>query len=262
MGLQFLSGTNEGSYLCMTGDKARRLRRALYFACSAVLFADHGLAASEPVTAPLSVAQREVEVSSVGKTAFDIPAQSLASALEAYSTLTRREVLYNGKLAIGRESTGVKGIFTPETALQMLLEGTGLSPRYMAADAFVLAPSILDPRLVNTASPAAVAGYYGRIQAGFKHAFCANSRTQPGAYRVAVSFWIGSSGTVSRVELLGSTGDPDLDATIERTTRGLVVGAPPPHGFGQPVTIMVAPQTPGMTRDCQAAWLPVRAGPP
>ena len=70
--------------------------------------------------------------------AFNIPAQSLASALNAYSITTLYEVVYNGQLAVGRQSAAVKGNFTPEAALQLLLEGTGLLPHYMAADAFVL----------------------------------------------------------------------------------------------------------------------------
>lgn len=233
--------------------------RTLCLALGLVVFADVGPAMCEPAT---SDAQRETDVAPEGQIAFDIPAQSLASALEAYSVAAGREVVYNGKLAIGRQSTSIRGVFTPEVALQELLEGTGLSPRYVAADAFMLMPSVPDPRPTNTASPVVVASYYGRIQASLKSAFCANSRTQPGDYRAVVSFWIGASGAVSRVELLGSTGDRNLDATIDQTIRGLIVGAPPPQGFAQPVTMMVTPQSSGMTQDCKAALRPVKAGPP
>ena len=196
--------------------------------------------------------------------AFDIPAQPLHAALETYGVTTGREVVYNGKLAIGRQSAAVRGVFAPEVALQILLQGTGLSPRYTAADAFVLVPSPNDSAtspLVNTTPPAAVAHYYGRIQSSLRLAFCSNTRTQPGDYRIAVSFWIGSSGSVSRVELLGSTGNGDLDAAIEHTMRGLEIGVPPPAGFAQPVTLVVAPQSAGATRDCQTvrAERPARA---
>ena len=197
--------------------------------------------------------------------AFDIPSQPLHVALEVYGITTGREVVYNGKLAVGRHSAAVRGVFAPEVALQILLEGTGLSPRYTAADAFVLVPNssgLGSNPIANTAPPVAVAQYYGRIQSSLKLAFCSNSRTQPGDYRIAVSFWIGSSGSVSRVELLGSTGNSDLDAAIAHTMRGLAIGAPPPPGFAQPVTLVVAPQTAGMTRDCQMvrAEHPARAG--
>ncbi len=223
---------------------ARLTCHALCLALSVTLCADLALGASDQIT-------------------FDIPAQSLASALEIYSVATSREVVYNGKLAIGRQSTSVKGVFTPEAALQLLLKGTGVSSRYMAADAFVLVPNGTDALPNSSASMASpvVGSYYGRIQASLKRAFCANSRTWPGGYRVAVSFWIGSYGTVARTELLGSTGDRDLDSAIDQTIRGLTIGAPP-SGFAQPVTLIVTPEEPGMTRDCQAAEsLPVRAAP-
>jgi TonB family protein len=239
-GKRFLSGRYDRSKTWF-GGTARLTCHALCVALSVTLCTDLSVAASDQIT-------------------FDIPAQSLASALETYSVATSREVLYNGKLAIGRQSTSVKGVFTPEVALQLLLEGTGVSSRYMADDAFVLVPNDTDGLPNSSASVASpvIAGYYGRIQASLKRAFCAKSRTRPGGYRVAVSFWIGSFGTVSRTELLGSTGDPDLDSAVDQTIRGLTIGAPP-AGFSQPVTLIVTPEELGMTKDCQSQ--PDRAAP-
>ncbi len=185
--------------------------------------------------------------------AFDIPAQPLAAALEAYSVIAGREVVYNGKLAVGRQSVAVQGSFTPEAALQRLLEGSGLTPTYMAADAFVLAPTPAEQRTAGTASTAAVAQYYGLIQSGLRQAFCADSHTRPGSYRVAASFWIGSDGRVSRTKLLAPTGAKDLDAKIESKLRSLAIGAAPPSGFAQPITLVIMPQAPSIDRDCQLA---------
>jgi hypothetical protein len=203
-----------------------------------------------------SVAGQERRTEQAQSLRFDIPAQSLASALDAYSVAARREVLYNGGLAVGRQSAQVRGYFTSETALQTLLEGTGLLPRYMAADAFVLVVDDHPPAPVNTAPPDAVRRYYGRIQTSLKQAFCANRRTQPGDYRVAVGFRIGPSGTVSRAELLGSTGDRDRDAMIVKAVGDLMIGAPPPQGFAQPVILMVTPQSQGAVRDCNLSGAP------
>jgi hypothetical protein len=187
--------------------------------------------------------------------AFDIPAQSLASALDAYSIATHREVLYKAELAVDRQSARVKGYFTPEAALQVLLEGTGLLPHYMAADAFVLVVDDHPLAPVNTAPPDVVRRYYGRIQASLKQAFCADRNTRPGDYRVAVGFRIGPSGAVSHTELLGSTGDRDRDATIVKTIGGLVIGAPPPQGFAQPIILMVTPQSQAAVRDCEGSGI-------
>jgi TonB family protein len=188
-----------------------------------------------------------------GEIAFDIPAQALASALEVYSAAAGREAIYNGKLAIGRQSAEVRGVFTPEVALQRLLRGTGLSPRYMAPDAFVLTLNQQNVPLnpsASAASPAVTMRYYGDIQASLRRAFCANSSTQPGGYRVAVSFWIGPTGIVTRAELLGSTGNQDLDASIDHVMNTLSIGVAPPPAFAQPVTLVVTPQPSDVTGDC------------
>ncbi len=203
--------------------------------------------AAEPVR--LAVPPEQTTESG-GLVAFDIPAQSLTSALDAYSAMAHRQVLYNAQLAIQRQSNNVKGYFTPEAALQFLLTGTGLMPRYMAADAFVLVADGA-PRLQTNSAPAdVVMRYYGLIQASLKRALCANKDTLPGDYRVAVGFRIGPSGAISRAELLGSTGDHLLDATIASTVGRLTIGAPPPPGFAQPVVMMVTPQSEASMRDC------------
>ncbi len=214
---------------------------------------------AQSVTPPLSDAPQVRGPATADEIELDISAQSLASALEIYSSATGRQVIYNGKLAIGRVSAAVKGVFTPEVALQTLLDGTGLSPRYMAADAFVLVPNAANAESHSPLPSVVVTRYYGLIQTSLRQAFCANNQTRPGDYRIAVSFWIGSSGAIFRTELLGTTNDPARDATIDRTLQGLLIGAPPPQGFAQPVVLVIAP---GATRDCQFATPePARAVP-
>lgn len=82
--------------------------------------------------------QRDERKLSEDPMVFDLVAQPLVSALERYSAISGFQVIYDGTLVLGLRSAAVKGIFTPKAALQMLLEGTGLSPRYMAADGFML----------------------------------------------------------------------------------------------------------------------------
>lgn len=187
---------------------------------------------------------------------FDVPAQPLISALEAYGATSGWQVVYDGTLVTGRRSAEVKGTFTPAAALQKLLAGTGLSPRYMAADGFVLvrdptphpvnAPPVL---AVAPASSPAVSHYYGLVQAGLRESFCANQRIRSGKFRAAVGLWVGSSGVVTQSGLLDSTGDPVLDTAVERALRGVDVGEPPPAGFAQPVVVVI---TPNVIRDCLA----------
>ncbi len=57
---------------------------------------------------------------------LNIPAQSLADALVAFSRQTRIEIFVSSELAAGRRSSPVSGAMAPQAALQRLLAGTGL----------------------------------------------------------------------------------------------------------------------------------------
>ncbi len=196
---------------------------------------------------------------------FNIPAQSLAEALETYGNITGWEVLYNSNLAVGRRSGAVQGRFTPPGALQILLAGTGLVARYTDVNSFVLVPAARSAiRSGQTVSSPARWNYYGRIQDSLRTALCRNDAAQPGHYRIAAQFWIGTTGDVARYQRLGSTGRPETDSRIDRALSSLRIGAPPPVGFAEPVTILVVPQAPNVSLSCDsdpAGLQPVRAGP-
>jgi TonB C terminal len=230
---------------------ARHTGSAVCRGLGLIVIVNSALAASDQATTE----QHDAKVGSPSVVTFDLPAQPLATALETYGATSGFQVVYEGSLARGRRSAEVKGTFTPEIALRMLLNGTGLSPRYMADDGFVLVP---DPAVksaqqnltVNTAPLSVVTQYYGRIQAVLRQTFCADRRARSGGYRVAVGLWIGSGGAVTRSALLDTTGDPDLDKTLDRAIGEMNVGEPPPAGFAQPVVMVI---TPDVTRDCLAA---------
>lgn len=61
---------------------------------------------------------------------FNIPAQSLSSALMRFSTDTRLQVLYDSDIAEHLQAPALNGTYTPEQALEKLLKGSGLNYRY------------------------------------------------------------------------------------------------------------------------------------
>jgi len=61
---------------------------------------------------------------------FNIPAQSLSSALTRFSADTRLQVLYEGDVADKLQAPALNGTYTPAQALEKLLGGTGLKSRY------------------------------------------------------------------------------------------------------------------------------------
>jgi hypothetical protein len=61
------------------------------------------------------------------KLQFDMPMQPLASALSAFGVTTRLELFYESTLIESHRSPSIRGVFSPDVALRLLLEGTGLS---------------------------------------------------------------------------------------------------------------------------------------
>ncbi len=74
--------------------------------------------------------------------AFDIPAQSLASALNTFAETSGLQVSYPAELAQGRSSSSVTGMQTPEAALGLLLGGTGLTHRFTDAVTITLVEEV------------------------------------------------------------------------------------------------------------------------
>lgn len=72
---------------------------------------------------------------------FNIPAQPLGSALNAFAEVTGWQVSFQTELAADAKSSGVSGNHTPEEALRTLLDGTGLTYRATSAHAVTLVPA-------------------------------------------------------------------------------------------------------------------------
>ena len=65
---------------------------------------------------------------------FDIPPQALAAALNRFSETVDMQLSYPAELTEGMQSPGVSGTYTPERALEKLLDGSGLKPRVTGND--------------------------------------------------------------------------------------------------------------------------------
>ena len=64
---------------------------------------------------------------------YNIPAQSLGSALTTFADRAGLKLLFPSQLVAGRKSPGLSGSFSPQQALGRLLAGTGLSYRFTNA---------------------------------------------------------------------------------------------------------------------------------
>lgn len=194
--------------------------------------------------------------------AFDIAAQMLPEALEAFSAASGKQVLYVSEIAMGKRARPVKGIYRPAEALAHLVAGTGLDVRRTAADDFVLiepgrdmaafakaraeasaaGPVLSLPALQvrrEGVGPSALRVYGGVVQMDVRKALERHEKTKSGNYRVGARLWIGPSGAVGRAEIFEETGNTERDAAIRDVLAELTISQPPPAGLPQPVSIKV-----------------------
>lgn len=191
---------------------------------------------------------------------FQIPEQSLVTALQAYSSVSGVAVLYESGVVSGQRSVVVDGEYTRAGALKVLLGKTDLVARYARADAITLADPmaaspdtppemlfgsvdmVLDTLHVSSAASGpdrnALADYIGTIQKDIQRALKTKS-TRSTSYRVGLDLWVDPSRTVRRTEVFRSTGDLERDVAISAALQGLVFRQPAPARTPQPVRVMI-----------------------
>jgi hypothetical protein len=212
-----------------------------------------------------AAAEERLAIGGSAPVIFHIPAQPLASALQAYGSQTGVQVLYESRSAAGQLSSDVEGSFTPQDALNLLLAGTDLSVRYIRPDAITLArpsPEADAPPASPLASSlaktdlslgtlrvraggeeddgASLRDYSESVQLDVQKALQRNARTRAGSYRAVLDLWIdASSRAVARTQLFRSTGDAERDAAVATALRGLVISRAAPATMPQPVRIAI-----------------------
>lgn len=72
---------------------------------------------------------------------YDLPAQPLAAALDAYSRLTGVDLVIGAALPPGHSAPALRGDFDDAQALTRLLAGSGLRPRFVDARRAALEPA-------------------------------------------------------------------------------------------------------------------------
>jgi hypothetical protein len=202
---------------------------------------------------------------SAGTFHFELPAEPLADALDAYGHMTRQSVMAQTSLLAGRSSPALSGDYSAHDALQRLLAGTGLQASYTDTDEAVIVPlSTGESQQQAVSSPSTIAAadidgvmddgdfrsYAAMVQTRLTDALCASPQTRPGTYRLVAQLRIGATGSVMASKLVASTGLPMRDAAIERAIQALMLDSAPPPGLPEPLTILLRPQGGGIDTDC------------
>jgi TonB family protein len=178
-----------------------------------------------------------------GPILFDIPAQPLDQALDAFGAASGLQIFYENSLTSGRRSTAVHGRFDRQGALRILLQGSGLAGRVIATGTISIAKlRDADAAPANGSAEAAYLPYYGRVQADVMKMLCGRAVIRPGNYRIALQYWIDARGRIARLTLIGSSGNDERDSAIMAAVKTLSL--PPPGDMPQPVTMAIEPVQP------------------
>ncbi|MBB4256525.1 MULTISPECIES: TonB C-terminal domain-containing protein [unclassified Bradyrhizobium] len=89
-------------------------------------------------------------------------------------------------------------------------------------------------------------GWYASIvQSQIEAALRANGKTRNATMQVQIRLWADATGRVSRIQLVSSTGDAELDAAIRNDVLGsLVLREPPPRDMPMPMVTRVTARRP------------------
>ncbi|WP_429028003.1 secretin and TonB N-terminal domain-containing protein [Bradyrhizobium sp. I1.14.4] len=243
-------GARAGAAIGVDSPGASARPRHLFWICAALLIGSICAVAAQ---------QRET-VTASAPIEFNIPAQQLAGALQAYGERTGVQVLYESNSATGRKSTSVEGSLTPEDALNLLLTGTDLKVRYIRPDAITLASrsaradrppptplatadlslGTLQVRATSDGNDTGVLRDYSEsLQLDIQKALQKNIGPRGGSYQLVVDLWIDPARTIQRTQLLRSTGDQRRDAAVTAALQGLTVSRTTPANASQPVRIAI-----------------------
>jgi outer membrane biosynthesis protein TonB len=89
-------------------------------------------------------------------------------------------------------------------------------------------------------------GWYASIvQSQIESALRSNPKTRNAVMQVQIKLWADSTGRVSRIQLVSSTGDAELDAVIRNNLfSGMTLREPPPKDMPMPVVTRVTARRP------------------
>jgi hypothetical protein len=198
---------------------------------------------------------------------YDIPAESLTRALDAFSVTSGVQILYDTALAQGKTSQHVSGSLTAQAALDTLLTGTGLLAAYTnssdnAVDIYSPSnpppglsnsdPSVLPLPMMLLVPRQAVVGnddfefqnFADIVQNDIQRALQDTPDSGMSSYQIGLRLWVGPAGTITQTAVFQSTGDAARDQKIMQHVARIVISAKPPAGMPLPVDLLIQSSPP------------------
>jgi hypothetical protein len=85
----------------------------------------------------------------------------------------------------------------------------------------------------------AYGGYASQLKSEVQRILQRNKDLRLQSYRVEVRMWIAKDGSLQRHEMVGSTGDPELDTLINQTLAATKAFSQPPDRMPQPIRLRI-----------------------
>ena len=83
-------------------------------------------------------------------------------------------------------------------------------------------------------------GYLGGLQKKIRDELSRNEKLRKGEYKAVVAIWLGRTGNVEKFELIGSSGEPDVDAALKKALSAIRQLDEPPSDMPQPVKLRIS----------------------
>jgi hypothetical protein len=187
---------------------------------------------------------------------FNIPAEPLDVALTAYSAQSGVDLLYVQGLTGDRMSAPVVGRFTEAVALQMLLQGSGLTSRFpghKAAIIYVIGRT--PPPLPHSVTPSVqldMAQVHASVRIGgpdhkaldtyardaaseIGRVLSADPDCRGEGFHIILAVSLDETGRIDGVHLIRGSGTAKQDDRIRGILAGRSLSKPPPPGLNQAI---------------------------
>lgn len=192
------------------------------------------------------------------------PAAPAATAVYAYPSLPLSEALarlaeqsgfhvnYDERLAANLTSRPVSAS-TPQDALDQMLVGTGLTPRFTRRDAFTLVRRTLDARpdmrlddmvvtapIIGRARSSDYAWYGSMLLEECFRKLRGQAALKGRKYELQLYVWLDSSGAVTRLEAVGPEEQAETRMLIQQALVELRMVSLPPSAMPQPIRMRIS----------------------
>jgi hypothetical protein len=197
------------------------------------------------IAAPFASAQAETAV-------YAYPSLPLSEALARLAEQSGFHVNYDERLAHGLTSRSVSAA-TPQDALDQMLVGTGLAPRFTRRDAFTLVRRSLDARpdvrlddmvvtapIIGKARSGDYAWYGSMLLEECFRKLRGQSALKGRKYELQLYVWLDASGTVTRLEAVGPEEQAETRRLIEQALVEVRMVSLPPSAMPQPIRMRIS----------------------